>query len=41
MEKLIVSLERDGSLQPVGSIRGESPLDACFALHADTDQELL
>ena len=31
MEKLIVSLERDGTLQPVGSIRGESPLDACFA----------
>ena len=31
MEKLIVSLERDGTLQPVGSIRGESPSDACFA----------
>ena len=31
MEKLIVSLERDGILCPVGSIRGESPSDACFA----------
>lgn len=31
MEELIVSLERDGILCPVGSIRGESPLDACFA----------
>ena len=30
MEKLIVSLERDGILRPVGSIRGESPSDACF-----------
>lgn len=31
MEKLIVSLERDGILRPVGSIRGESSSDACFA----------
>ena len=31
MEKLIVSLERDGILCPVGSIRGENPSDACFA----------
>ncbi len=30
MEKLIVSLERNGILRPVGDILGESPSDACF-----------
>ena len=35
MEKWIVSLERDGILRPVGSIRGENSTDACFT-YAET-----